>query len=111
MFIRTIILYCVMTLTIVNCAAANNISELNQHFNEPEGDISPWIFIPDDNIKEISTKEHPGLVTIWQDGKEKDIKGILEEPLKIEDYPLPWEFQLGLVQNQIYSLISLVADH
>ena len=32
-------------------------------------------------------------------GRGKDIKGLLEKPIRIDDYPLPWEFHLGLVQN------------
>jgi len=79
--------------------AEDDIRVLNQHFNTPGADISPWMFVPEENIKEISTKEAPGLATIWQAGKGKDIKGILEEPIRIDDYPLPWTFHMGLVQN------------
>jgi len=83
----------------VSIYAENDIRKLSQHFNAPDGDISPWIFIPDDNIREFSTAEHPGLATIWQDGKGQDVKGILKYPIRIDDYPLPWEFQLGLIPN------------
>src|SRR5262245_36466028 len=40
-------------------AVAQDISELDQHFNEPGKDISPWMFVPKENIKEFSTEEHP----------------------------------------------------
>jgi hypothetical protein len=42
--------------------------------------------------------EHPGLVTIWEEGKGKYIKGVLKDPVKIDDYPLPWDFHLGFAQ-------------
>jgi hypothetical protein len=78
---------------------ARNISSLSQHFTEPNN-ISPWMFVPKDNIRAIDTTEHPGLLTIWEAGKGKDIKGILKDPIKIDDYPLPWEFQLQFAQNE-----------
>ena len=74
-----------------------DIRELSQHFTDPE-DHSPWIFLPQDNIESLSTAERPGYATIWESGKGKDIKGILKDPIKIDDYPLPWEFHLGFVQ-------------
>jgi hypothetical protein len=78
---------------------AADISALNQHFNDPGKSISPWMFVPKSNIKEFSTEEHPGLATIYEAGKGHDIKGILEKPIKIGDYRLPWEFQTSLVQS------------
>ena len=78
---------------------AADISALNQHFNDPGKTISPWMFVPKSNIKEFSTEEHPGLATIYEAGKGHDIKGILEKPIKIGDYRLPWEFQTSLVQS------------
>ena len=79
--------------------AAGDISALDQHFNQPGKDISPWIFVPGENIKEFSTEEHPGLATIYEAGRGSDIKGILKQPIKIGDYRLPWEFQTSLVQS------------
>ena len=75
------------------------IRQLSQHFNEPDGDYSPWTFVPKENLKDVSTSEHPGLATIREAGKGKDIKGILKDPIRIDDYPLPWEFQTSLVQS------------
>ena len=80
-------------------AVGSGIGELSQHFNDPNTGFSPWIFIPESNVKEVSTAEHPGLATLWQAGQGKDVKGVLENPIRIDDYPLPWEFQLGLVPN------------
>jgi hypothetical protein len=80
-------------------APAQDISTLDQHFNEPGTDFSPWIFVPRENIKQLSTEEHPGLVTILEAGAGKDIKGILRDPIKIGDYKLPWEFQTSMVQS------------
>ena len=83
----------------VEVAAADDISVLDQHFNQPGKDISPWMFVPAVNIKEFSTEEHPGLATIYEAGRGTDIKGILKQPIKIGDYRLPWEFQTSLVQS------------
>ncbi len=80
-------------------AAAQDISELDQHFNDPGKDIAPWIFVPRENIKEFSTEEHPGLATIYEAGAGQNIKGILRDPIKIDSYQLPWEFQTSLVQS------------
>src|SRR5262245_1985160 len=50
-----------------------DIRLLNQHFNEPGADTTPWMFVPKENIKELSTSEHPGLVTLWEAGQGRDI--------------------------------------
>jgi hypothetical protein len=80
-------------------ALGEDISDLDQHFNSPGKDIAPWMFVPEENIKEFSTEEHPGLATIFEAGKGKDVKGILKEPINIGKYKLPWEFQTSLVQS------------
>ncbi|HVC92929.1 MAG TPA: hypothetical protein VND64_04520 [Pirellulales bacterium] len=80
-------------------AAGKSIRNLTEHFNEPGADISPWIFVPDENIKEFSTGKHPGLATIYEAGKGQDIKGILKDPIRINDFRLPWEFQTSFVQS------------
>src|SRR5262245_19591023 len=56
----------------------NGIRNLSQHFNEPDGDIAPWMFVPKNNIKVLSTSRHPGLATIYEAGAGKDIKGLLK---------------------------------
>src|ERR1700674_2534112 len=38
-----------------DAAQPRDIRKLSQHFNEPGGDISPWMFIPTENIKKNST--------------------------------------------------------
>ena len=80
-------------------AQPRDIRELSQHFTDPGGNIAPWRFVPENNAKEISTAEHPGLATIWEAGKGQDVKGVLAEPIRIGDYPLPWEFQMSLMKN------------
>jgi hypothetical protein len=77
------------------------IRDLSQHFTSPHGDTSPWTFVPSNNIRRMDTSEHPGLLTIWEAGRGEDIKGILKDPIRIEDFPLPWEFQLQFAQNQM----------
>jgi hypothetical protein len=80
-------------------AAPPDITALDQHFNEPGADISPWVFVPEKNIKDFSTTEHPGLATIYEAGAGQDIKGVLKQPIRVGDYRLPWEFQTSLVQS------------
>ncbi|MBI2824587.1 MAG: hypothetical protein HYX69_07875 [Planctomycetia bacterium] len=79
--------------------AARDIRKLSQHFIARDDATGPWKFVPAENIARLSTSEHAGVVTIAEAGKGKDIKGVLDAPIKIDDYPLPWEFHLGLIQN------------
>jgi hypothetical protein len=88
-------------------AGPSDIRRLTQHFNQPGGGIEPWLFVPESNVAEVSTAEHPGTATIRQAGRGQDIKGILREPIGIGDYPLPWEFQLSLVQNPMAALLGV----
>jgi len=78
--------------------AEKDIRKFTQHFIDPE-DISPWTFVPQENIARLSTKEHPGMVTLSEAGRGQDIKGILQEPILLDDYPPPWEFHLGWIQK------------
>ena len=50
-------------------------------------------------MRELS--EHRGLVTLREAGKGQDIKGLLKSPLRLDDYPAPWEFHLGILQNHL----------
>lgn len=75
------------------------IRKLTQHFNEPDGDVTPWEFVPAENVKDFSTSRHPGLATIYEAGRGEDIKGLLKEPIRIGEYALPWEFQTSFVQS------------
>jgi hypothetical protein len=94
----------------ITCSAANaqeseanqprDIQKLSQDFTSSSNDISPWMFYPKTNIGSLSTSEHRGLLTIRDAGHGQDIKGILKEPIRINDYPLPWEFQMGLLQPE-----------
>src|SRR3990172_961963 len=67
-----------------------DIRSLSQHFIDPKGDLSPWVFNPKENIEILSATRHPGLLMIDDRDTGEDIKGILKEPIRIEDYPLPW---------------------
>src|ERR1043166_767779 len=54
---------------------AADIRKLSQHFKQSNNDISPWTFLPQENIKSFSTATHPGYATIRDAGLGKDIKG------------------------------------
>jgi len=84
-----------------------DIRKLTNHFNDPGGDVSPWIFIPEANVQEMSTVESPGLLTIWPAGLEKDIRGMPQDPIRIDDYDMPWQFQLCLAQNYNAALLGV----
>jgi len=94
--IRFVLLVTAFALTIIPSYADKDIRKLSQHFITPDDDVSPWKFYPEENIKTLSKEEHPGFVTIWHGEEGKDIKGIPTDPIRIDDYPLPWEFHLGL---------------
>src|SRR5438874_11297914 len=82
----------------VAASDGKDIRKLSQDFNSPSNDISPWIVDPGSNIESLSTSEHRGLLTIHEAGRGQDVKGVLKDPIRIDEYPLPWEFQLGLLQ-------------
>ena len=42
-------------LTIQVFAADKDIRELSQNFIDPGGEIAPWMVVPEDNVKRIST--------------------------------------------------------
>src|SRR5205814_10315836 len=48
---------------------AKDIRLLSQHFNQPGADTAPWMFVPRENIKQLSTSEHPGLIPLWDAGQ------------------------------------------
>jgi hypothetical protein len=79
----------------------NDIRALSQHFLDTKGNTAPWVFVPRESLKDVSTSEHPGMATLWPAGRGQDVRGLLERPIRIDEYPLPWEFHLGLVQNNI----------
>src|SRR5690349_1317342 len=79
-------------------AEEHDIRKLSQHFLKPGGDISPWMFVPESNVQGLNTTERPGILVIRHKDQGKDVKGILKDPIRIDDYPLPWEFHLGFLQ-------------
>ena len=90
-------------LVLVNHTAAQrlpDIRKLSQHFIDAKNTGS-WQFGPRTNIKDLSLTEHRGLVTIHENGKGQDIKGLLKKPISLKDYPAPWEFHLGILQNHL----------
>ena len=53
--------------------------------------------------RRTSRNSRPRSIRAWRRSRRRaggqDIKGILQEPIKIGDYRLPWEFQTSLVQS------------
>lgn len=96
------------TLLVLTCCGLSSaqsdkqtdIRKLSQHFIAEESH-APWRFVPQSNIRELSLSEHRGLVTIHEAGTGKDIKGLLQSPLRLAEYPTPWEFHLGILQNHL----------
>jgi hypothetical protein len=80
--------------------AAADIRGLSQDFISLSNDISPWMFFPQSNIASMTTAEHRGLLTLRDAGHGQDIKGVTQEPIPIDKYHLPWEFQMGLLQPE-----------
>ncbi len=90
----------ILTISPDTFALPENITDLTQHFNEGDADVSPWVFVPAGNVCEIDTQSFPGVAVIGQQGNGQDIKGILPQPIRFDDYPMPWYFQLGMIQPQ-----------
>lgn len=87
-------------LAIGSLTRADGISELTQHFNDPDAKLAPWDFVPQSNIDLLSLKKTPGALTIRLAGQNQDVKGLLSKPIAIGEYPTPWYFRLGIVQDQ-----------
>ena len=90
----------IMAASMPGWAEDKDIRKLSQHFIEPNEEISPWIFYPEDNIETLTTTDHRGILKILAGEKREDIKGVLEEPINVADYPLPWEFHMGFWQPE-----------
>jgi len=80
-------------------AESADIRRLSDHFSDVNDSLDPWRFVPPENIERATKAEHPGLLAIYERGLGKDVRGILKHPIRIEDYPLPWQFQCGWMQN------------
>jgi len=77
-----------------------DIRKLSQDFTSPTNDLSPWIFFPQSNIESLSSSEHRGLLTLRDAGRGQDIKGVPKDPIPINEFHLPWEFQMGMMQPE-----------
>ena len=76
----------------------SDIRQLSQHFNTPDNNTAPFIFIPTSNVATVNTSEHRGLALIREAGNGQDVKGILQRAIPISQYALPWQMQLGVQQ-------------
>lgn len=63
------------------------------------GVMGPWIFYPSDNYQ-ISTEQHPGLLTIRDLESNEDLKEMIGQPLPLSDYSPQWEFEVNLFRSQ-----------
>ena len=75
-----------------------DIRKLTQHFIETDEKIDPWVFYPKSNIKTLSTTEHRGYLMLEDAGTGEDIKGSPIKPIRIDEYNIPWDFKMGLMQ-------------
>lgn len=78
---------------------ANSYNNFSQHFNEPDDSISPWMFIPGNNVEKITTKDHLGLASIWIGRQNEDVRGVLKKPMNVSEHRLPLQFQCSWMQN------------
>lgn len=78
---------------------AEEISALSNHFNSPDASIAPWTFVPQENVAAINQRKLPGAMVLRLAGKGKDVKGLLDRPIRLDEYPLPWFFQLAMIQD------------
>ena len=76
----------------------SDIRQLSQHFNTPDNNTAPFIFIPTSNVATVNTSEHRGLALIREAGNGQDVKGILQRAIPISQYTLPWQMQLCIQQ-------------
>ncbi len=86
--------------------SVKDISQFTSHFRDPDRGHAPWGFYPEDSIASVSTTESPGFVVIRNKGGGTDIKGILAEPIRMDEYPVPWEFHMGFMQDKFQAVGS-----
>ncbi len=84
---------------------SKDIRQFSTHFDTP-GSLDPYQFQASPEAF-ISTAEHPGLLTIYHSGKDEEIKGILNEPIPLSDYPTPWGCEMD-VMHSFWSKTSTV---
>jgi hypothetical protein len=80
----------------VRSTETRDIRKLSDHF-EP-GKPRRYTFQASDDAY-ISTEEHPGLLTIYHSGRDEEIRGILDQPIKLADYPPPWECEMDIMHS------------
>ena len=88
-----------MTSGIITAQTAEHkdIRNFSEHFDVP-GSFGPYRFQASSETF-ISTAEHPGLLTIYHSGNDKEMKGILNQPLSLADYPPPWECEMDVMHS------------
>jgi len=81
-------------------SATGDIRDLSEHFSEmSDGRFDDWIFIPDRQVRRVTTHEHPGLASIHTKGTGLDVRVITRKPIRIDDFRVPWQFQCSFMQN------------
>ncbi|MEM2124296.1 MAG: hypothetical protein QXL43_03040, partial [Methanolinea sp.] len=79
---------------------AGPIRRLSHHFNDPEAKWTPWTFTPEANIGLQDLRRTVGALTLQLAGRGQDVKGLLDKPIRLDQYPVPWYFRLGFLQDQ-----------
>ena len=76
----------------------SDLRRLSQHFDTPDNNTAPFIFIPTSNVATVNTSLHRGLALIHEAGNGQDVKGVLQRAIPIGQYTLPWQMQLCMQQ-------------
>jgi hypothetical protein len=82
--------------SLTSCVFANDIRDFSDYFDP--GIPGRYTFQASDEAF-ISTDEHPGLLTIYHSGLDEEIKGIMDKPIPLADYPPPWECELDAMHS------------
>ena len=75
----------------------HDIRDLSWHFL-PSAGMGPWTVTPAAG-HHISTTDHPGLLTLRLANANQEVKGLLPDPIRLSDYPPPWEFETNVIHS------------
>ncbi len=80
--------------------SAEGLIDATRFFQDEGESLDPWSFVPESNVAALDRESIPGLLTLKLAGEESDVKGLLPQPIRLDGTPMPWYFQLGMMQDQ-----------